>query len=661
MSTFRSATIALTTLALAGLAPVAPMALAQTSPSRDTGTRVANGTLSNTRVDRLKLAGASLPARAAPIVTRDNEGDGSPVAFWLHVLHVNDGETKLINAPGQPNYGGAARMKTLVDNLRAASATLPASGEPRGVVMISSGDNFLAGAEWDASLSRLPISLPYYDSVALDAMGFDAMTIGNHEFDFGTSVAARFIGGFASGVPFITSNLDFVNVPEMLALVNANRIRKSTIVTIPTSGGPVRVGIVGATTTDLPFVSSPGATIINPLLQSIQSEVDRLRTVEGVSKIILSSHLQSLSSEFSLIPQLRGVDVVIAGGGSELLANPGTPLVPGDTIFTSGGGGTGYPRTAVDADGRTVYVVTTNGNYKYVGRLIVGFDAAGEIIAVNPVSGPVRVSGNPADADSVAPNADVFNNAVLPVANHVAALASNVIATTTVPLDGIRNNIRTRETNQGNLGADALLYTASVFAMDNNLPLPDVALQNSGGIRNESVIGAGSSPSAPANITELNTFQINAFSNFVAIVPNISRAQFKEILENSVSAIPSANGRFAQISGFQMVYETAGRTAQVLNSANAVTTPGTRVRDVVLNDGTVLVRNGAVVPGPAITIATIDFSANGGDQYPFRGAPFIRTTTNYQVALEQYITQWLGGRVTGEAYPAGGEGRIIRR
>ncbi|MFN5959175.1 MAG: 5'-nucleotidase C-terminal domain-containing protein, partial [Planctomyces sp.] len=302
-----------------------------------------------------------------------------------------------------------------------------------------------------------------------------------------------------------------------------------------------------------------------------------------------------------------------------------------------------------------------NGNYKYVGRLIVGFDAAGEIIAVNPVSGPVRVSGNPADADSVAPNADVFNNAVLPVANHVAGLASNVIATTTVPLDGIRNNIRTRETNQGNLGADALLYTASVFAMNNSLPLPDVALQNSGGIRNESVIGAGSSPSAPANITELNTFQINAFSNFVAIVPNISRAQFKEILENSVSAIPSANGRFAQISGFQMVYETAGRTAQVLNSANAVTTPGTRVRDVVLNDGTVLVRNGAVVPGPAITIATIDFSANGGDQYPLRGAPFVRTTTNYQIALEQYITQWLGGRVTGEAYPAGGEGRIIRR
>ncbi len=658
MFTFRPATVTLAVLSLAGLAQVA---LAQSSAKRDTGAQPATRSVSNTRTERPKFTGDTLPSKAKPVVTRDNEGDGNPVAFWLHVLHVNDGETKLISAPGQPNYGGAARMKTLVDNLRTASATLPASPEPRGVVMISSGDNFLAGAEWDASLSRLPISLPFYDSIALDAMGFDAMTIGNHEFDFGTPITARFISGFASGVPFITSNLDFVNVPEMLSLVNANRVRKSTIVTIPTVNGPVRVGIVGATTTDLPFVSSPGATIINPLLPAIQNEVDRLRNIEGVSKIILSSHLQSLSSEFSLIPQLRGVDVVIAGGGSELLANPGTPLVPGDTIFAGGGGGTGYPRTTTDADGRTVYIVTTNGNYKYVGRLIVGFDAAGEIIAVNPASGPVRVSGNPADADRVTPDAGVFNNAVLPVSNHIAALAANVIATTTVPLDGVRNNIRTRETNQGNLGADALFYNASVFAANNNLPLPDVALQNSGGIRNESVIGPTASPSSPVNITELNTFQINAFSNFVAIVPNISRAQFKEILENSVSLIPGANGRFAQVAGFQMVYETTGRTAQVLNAANAVTTPGTRVRDVVLNDGTVLVRNGAVVPGPAITIATIDFSANGGDQYPFRGAPFIRTTTNYQIALEQYITQWLGGRITAEAYPAGGEGRIIRR
>ncbi|MFN5958623.1 MAG: hypothetical protein ACK462_11885, partial [Planctomyces sp.] len=80
MSTFRSATIILTTLALAGLAPVAPMAFAQTAPSRDAGTRIAKSTLSNTRVDQLKLADETLPTKAAPIVTRDNEGDGSPVA-----------------------------------------------------------------------------------------------------------------------------------------------------------------------------------------------------------------------------------------------------------------------------------------------------------------------------------------------------------------------------------------------------------------------------------------------------------------------------------------------------------------------------------------------------------------------------------------------------
>ena len=59
----------------------------------------------------------------------------------------------------------------------------------------------------------------------------------------------------------------------------------------------------------------------------VNAEAARL-TAAGVNKIIMSSHLQNVDSEVELIKQLRNVDIVISGGGDELLANPGDLIVP---------------------------------------------------------------------------------------------------------------------------------------------------------------------------------------------------------------------------------------------------------------------------------------------------------------------------------------------
>jgi 5'-nucleotidase len=125
----------------------------------------------------------------------------------------------------------------------------------------------------------------------------------------------------------------------------------------------------------------------------------------------------------------------------------------------------------------------------------------------------------------------------------------------------------------------------------------------------------------------------------------MTAAQLKDLLEHSVataSPLGAINGRFAQISGMRVEYDTT-RAARNSAAVAASVGSGDRVRRVVLDDGTVLVDNGAVVPGArTFSFATIDFTANGGDGYPFalNGVVFENTVTSvtYQEALANFIT-----------------------
>lgn len=552
---------------------------------------------------------------------------GGKGAFTLTLLHNNDGESKLISSsPSQPDFGGIARFATVVANAKAAA--------PGGVLTLTSGDNFLAGAQWDCSLTN---GVPYYDSIALNLIGYDALCLGNHDFDFGPDVLANFIEGFGPEVPFLSANLDVTPEPALAALATAGRIAPSTLLEIE---GRL-VGVVGATTTQLPFISSPGAVIVNPDVQgAVQAQIDAL-IAAGAKIVVLTSHLQSVAEDLALIPTLRGVDIAIAGGGDDLLANPGTPLLPGDVAEGS------YPILVTDADGRIVPVVTTTGDYRYLGRLEVTFDAAGEIVSINPDSGPIRVLGGDYP-DAVAADPTIQSLVVDPVEACVESLDLNVIAINEVPLDGRTSQIRSRETNEGNLCADALRWQASQLAAAYGVPVPQVALQNGGGIRNNSIV-----PTGP--FTELDSYSILPFANFVSVFPSVPVETFKQVLENAVSRIApppgaptSGNGRFAQVSGFRFTY-------------NVDLPPGSRVSGVVLDNGPVIVSNGLVVEGAEpISVATIDFLARGGDQYPFGGLPFVNLGVTYQQALENFVIEGLGGAISAEAYPVEGQGRIVR-
>jgi len=97
-----------------------------------------------------------------------------------------------------------------------------------------------------------------------------------------------------------------------------------------------------------------------------------------------------------------------------------------------------------------------------------------------------------------------------------------------------------------------------------------------------------------------------------------------------------------------------------LDADGNVVTAGTRVQTVTLNDGTDIVIGGVVQSGPELNIATIDFLAKSGDQYPYRGASFTTLGATYQQALVNYIVDGIGGTISVADYPAGGEGRIVR-
>jgi 2',3'-cyclic-nucleotide 2'-phosphodiesterase (5'-nucleotidase family) len=604
----------------------------------------------------VSLVATLFAASASPSAAAAKRPPQAPkVDFWLTILHNNDGESQLVDLGSGflEDFGGAARFKTVVDDLKTEAVTgRPWSpGAKRGVMMVSSGDNFLAGAEFNAGIEK---GIPFYDTIALDLIGYDAIAIGNHDFDFGPDVLADFLSGFElTEPPYLSANLDFSAEPVLQAYVDQGRIAKSTIV----RERGERIGVIGATTPALRSISSPRNVIVNAVAPAVQAEVDKLQQ-QGVNKIILISHLQTITEDVSLAAELTGIDVVIAGGGDELLANDGDLLIPTNAAGARPVPFGTYPLIATDGSGADIPIVTTSGNYGYVGNLVVGFDRAGEVIVVEEErSRPVRVVTDdcggtlPCD-DAVMPDPTMQTRVIDPLVADLAALNENVIANSEVDLDGLRGNIRTRETNEGNLVADALLWQAQQAAAGFGVDPPVVGLQNGGGIRNDSVIPAGP-------ITELDTFDIAPFGNFVSVVEDVPRSQFKELLENAYSRVERVDGRFLQVSGMRVTWDATG-TAQIVDAAGNVLTAGTRVRDVVLDDGTVVVADGVVVDGGSIDVATSAFLARGGDSFPYRGLPFTTVGITDQQALSNYIVDALSGSITAADYPEGGEGRITR-
>lgn len=553
---------------------------------------------------------------------QEGQADGGG-GFTLVVLHNNDGESKLLPDP-EGGFPGVARFAALMKELRAEAA-----GAADGVIAVTSGDNFLASKELGASLNRAGA---LYDSVALSGL-YDAMGLGNHDFDLGPEVTARFIEGFDPPAPFVAANLDFSAEPALQALVEDGRLAASAVVE---AGGKL-IGVIGAVTPQLPNLSSPRRVAVSAVLPAVTAEVESL-TARGVDKIILVSHLQDVAAEMALVPRLSGVDAVIAGGGDDLLRNPGDTCMPDAEPVG------GYPILVADSDGVEVPLVTAPGGYRCIGALTVVFDAAGRVTEATGRSVGVGTE--------VAPDPGVQAEVVETLTEAVAGADAQVIGVARVDLDGRRGEVRAAATNLGNLYADALRAAAAELAPATGAPAPDAAVQNGGGIRNDAVLRAGP-------VTAGDTWDIAPFGNTVA-VGEVPRETFRAMLEQAVDRAPRAAGQFAQVSGFAFAYDpsAAAREIDRAGDCSVAGHPGGRVRDVILDDGTVIVADGAVVPGDPVVLATVDFLAAGGDCYPLAGLPFTKLPITDQQALARYVSVHLGGVIAADRYPPDGGSRI---
>jgi predicted extracellular nuclease/2',3'-cyclic-nucleotide 2'-phosphodiesterase (5'-nucleotidase family) len=425
------------------------------------------------------------------------------------------------------------------------------------------------------------------------------------------------------------------------------------------SGVAEKIGVVGATTPTLGSISSPGSVGISPspfgstpsdaeldaLAAEIQLEVDALLADNpDLDKVILLAHMQQLQIEVALAERLTDVDVIIAGGSNTRLFDDNDRPRDGDSDQGD------YPIFVTNAGGTTTAVVNTDGSYKYVGRLVIDFDADGHII---PESYDAAVSGAYAtDAQGVVelsaealidPEIQAIVDAI---EAQIIATESNVFGVADVFLNGNRSGVaddpadtdgvRTQETNLGNLTADANLAEAQ--ASD---PTVVVSIKNGGGIRasigetvvppggvgyervpnGEIVDSEGTLIKPEGGISQNDIATTLAFNNDLTLL-TLTKAELVAVLEHGVSGLPAVAGAFPQVSGVRFSFDPDLAAGSRILSAGIFDGDDNLVEE--------LVRDGVIQgdPDAEYRVVTLGFLAaprfdesgnfiGGGDGYPF--------------------------------------------
>ena len=418
--------------------------------------------------------------------------------FDLTILHTNDFHDRFesINAydstcddEGEAAgecFGGIGRLATAIEMAREESGNS---------ILLDAGDQYQGSLLY--TMYKGAMSAEF-----MPQLGYDAMAVGNHEFDDGPDGMTVLLDGV--DFPVLSANIDVSGEPAL-----ADRIEKSTTVEV----GGEQIGIVSVLAEDTPETSSPGPNVVfSSIVDAAQAEIDRL-TEDGVDKIIVLSHV-GLPADRRLAEELSGVDVIVGGHSHTLLSNEAE------------GAEDVYPVMVND-----VPIVQAYAYGKYLGKLEVTFDDDGNVTSAEgePILLDASVEANP---DMVA--------RVEELSVPLEELRNEVVAQTEAPIDGERESCRAEVCEMGVLISEAMLDRVADQGID-------VALQNGGGIR--ASIDAG-------EVTMGEVLTVLPFQNSLSTF-RVDGATLVEALENGVSQLEEGAGRFPQVAGMSYAFDPA--------------------------------------------------------------------------------------------------------
>jgi 2',3'-cyclic-nucleotide 2'-phosphodiesterase (5'-nucleotidase family) len=209
----------------------------------------------------------------------------------LTILHTNDLHARLL--PLESGQGGFARLATALSRERRAS---------EACLVLNAGD-LVQGSP----VSTIFRGLPVYEIANL--FGFDAATLGNHEFDYGWQMIPKFLK--TARYPVVVSNL-----------VDGAGQRMTDKPYVILKAGGLRVAVIGALTADLPSLTTPktrGDWRILPVVATVRRYAREVRPQADV--IVLLSHL-SPAEETEALHQLDEVSVIVSGHAHKGLEAP---------------------------------------------------------------------------------------------------------------------------------------------------------------------------------------------------------------------------------------------------------------------------------------------------------------------------------------------------
>ncbi len=268
--------------------------------------------------------------------------------FSLKILHINDVHSRIQpinkydsscgaedNAAGEC-FGGMARVATAIENRRSAL-----QGAGFNVLTLDAGDQFQGSLFYTTYKGALAAEL-------MNMIGFDAMAVGNHEFDDGPEKLSDFID--AVDFPVLFANVNLADEPLLKDKVPSHIVKEID---------GEKVAIIGVLAEDTAETSSPGDNVKFIQAEAVLKKLVTQLEADGVNKIVLLSHV-GINRDIAIAQAVDGIDVIVGGHSHTLLDE--------------------YPTMAQSPNGQNVPIVQAYAYSKYLGELSVTWDDNGNVV-----------------------------------------------------------------------------------------------------------------------------------------------------------------------------------------------------------------------------------------------------------------------------------------